>query len=230
MKKRIFAFTAILGMLALFSENITFAQEECKVLMPTISDSYTGECKKGLAHGEGSAAGIDTYEGSFSKGLPHGTGKYTWKDGRIYEGDWSKGVRDGNGSMIYPRAGEDSILSGIWSKDEYYGKEIIPQYRVTKAQGIARSSIRKVSDVGVGLSVSLYINGSFNTDIEDFFMDVSSGETLMSGNKYVIENATVPYTVSIKYRVWNTMRSQQHDVFFNFIINEPGTFEVTISN
>lgn len=225
-----FNYSLLAMLLFLCSGSFIYAQDECKVLMPTISDSYTGECKKGLAHGTGSATGIDSYEGSFSKGLPHGTGKYTWEDGRIYEGDWSKGLRDGKGSMIYPGADEDSIVAGIWKKDEYIGKVVIPPYRITKAQGLVRSSIRKVSDVGAGFSLSLYLSGRFNTDVDDFFMDTDSGEEYMSGSKYVIENATVPYSVSIKYRVWNSTRSAQHDVFFNFTINEPGTFEVIISN
>lgn len=217
-------------MLILFSGSILFAQDDCRVLMPEISGSYTGKCKKGLAHGKGLAVGTDTYEGRFTKGLPNGIGKYTWEDGRIYEGDWSKGVRNGKGSMIYPRTGEDSIVAGIWKDDAYIGKEIIPPYRVTKTQGIVRSSIRKANEVGSGFSVTLYLAGRFNTDIESFSMEADSGEEFVSGRKHGIENAIVPYSVSIKYRVWNTMHSQQHDVYFDFTINEPGTFEVTITN
>jgi hypothetical protein len=75
------SFKALWFMLILFSGSILFAQEECKVLMPEISGSYTGKCKKGLAQGKGLAIGTDTYEGRFLKGLPDGTGK-------IYMGRW----------------------------------------------------------------------------------------------------------------------------------------------
>ena len=217
-------------MLILFSASIIHAQEECKVLMPEISGSYTGKCKKGLAHGEGLALGTDRYEGRFSKGLPNGTGKYTWADGRVYEGSWSEGLRDGKGTMIYPKTAGDSTLAGFWKDNEYIGKEIIPPYKVTRTQGVVRWSIRKANEVGSKFSVGLYLGGNFNTDIENFSMDASSGEEFTSGRMVGIENAIVPYSVSIKYRVWNSMHSQQHDVFFDFTINEPGTFEVTITN
>lgn len=214
----------------LCSGNLLNAQEECKVLMPEISGSYTGKCKKGLATGKGIAVGTDTYEGRFSKGLPDGTGKYTWADGRVYEGSWSAGVREGKGKMIYPPEQGDSIVSGYWKKDEYVGKELIPQFRVTRNQGLVRYSIRKANDVSNGFSVGLYLAGSFNTDVDNFSMDTTSGQEFESGRKRGIENAIVPYKVSIKYRVWNSMHSQQHDVFFDFEINEPGTFEVTLTN
>ena len=49
-------------------------QSECKVKMASISGSYTGDCKKGLAHGKGNARGIDSYEGQFSKDCLKGKG------------------------------------------------------------------------------------------------------------------------------------------------------------
>jgi hypothetical protein len=216
--------------LILLSASILYAQEECKVLMPEITGSYTGKCKKGLAHGKGFAVGTDTYEGRFLKGLPDGGGKYKWADGRIYEGSWLAGERDGKGTMIYPTVGEDSIVAGYWKKDEYVGTELIPPYRVTRNQGIIRYSIRKVNEVGSGFSVGLYLAGAFNTDVDNFTIDAISGQEFESGRKRGIENAIVPYSISIRYRVWNQMHSQQHDVFFDFTINEPGTFEVTITN
>jgi len=73
------------------------AQNECKVLVPELSGSYFGKCKKGLAHGKGKALGIDSYDGNFRKGLPHGGGVYKWENGAIYDGDWREGLRDGKG-------------------------------------------------------------------------------------------------------------------------------------
>lgn len=42
-------------------------QSECKVLLPALSGSYEGGCRKGLADGDGVAIGTDTYKGSFKK-------------------------------------------------------------------------------------------------------------------------------------------------------------------
>ena len=38
---------------------------DCTVNKASISGFYTGECKKGLAHGMGIAQGTDRYEGHF---------------------------------------------------------------------------------------------------------------------------------------------------------------------
>ncbi len=99
----------------LFSNPIVlFSQQKCKVLMPAISESYDGKCKKGLANGKGIAKGIDTYEGRFSKGFPNGIGIYTWASGNEYVGEWDFGSRHGEGIYKFKYQGKDSIQAGIW--------------------------------------------------------------------------------------------------------------------
>ncbi len=217
-------------MLILFSGSIIYAQEKCKVLMPEISGSYTGKCKKGLASGKGLAVGTDTYEGRFLNGLPDGRGKYTWADGRIFEGSWKDGIMEGQGTMIYPRAGGDSIVTGIWKDERYYGPVPLPPYKIERAMSVVRSSIRKINDMGSGVRIGIFLGGNYNVEISDFSMVSDTGEQMMLGQRYGIENAVVPYTVSLKYRTWNYLHTQQHNVIFEFTINEPGTFEVTINN
>ncbi len=230
MKNKKTHFKTSVYLLILFSGSILYAQDECKVLNPKLSGSYTGGCKKGLAHGKGSAVGIDSYEGRFSKGLPNGEGTYRWDDGVVYEGDWSKGERDGQGSMIYPTDGQDSIVSGIWKDDVYMGKIRIPPYKITMSRGVIRSSIRQINEMGSGFRVGIYQAGRFNNDIEEFTMVCDSGEEYISGRFYAIQNAILPYSVSIKYRTWNALHTSQSEVVFEFTINDPGTFEVTLHN
>ncbi len=218
---------AFFCVLILFSGSITYAQNECKVLMPAISKSYTGECKKGLAHGEGSAMGDDYYDGQFKKGWPNGRGKYTWHDGAVYEGDWSMGIREGKGTMYYIN---DSVVSGHWKDDVFIGEILIPSYQITRKSGVIRSSISKISETGTGFRVGVYLAGNFNIDLEGFTMYCESGEEFTSGRYVGIQNATVPYSVIIKYRTWNALHTSQSDVVFEFTINEPGTFEVSITN
>ena len=98
-----------------------YSQQNCKVLMPKISGTYIGKCKKGLAHGKGKAVGISTYEGKFRKGLPNGYGIYTSSKGEIFEGNWKKGLRHGKGKFIYNTNNKDSLLVGIWQNDIYIG-------------------------------------------------------------------------------------------------------------
>ncbi|MEN6453498.1 MAG: hypothetical protein ABFD10_04500 [Prolixibacteraceae bacterium] len=103
----------------------------CHVLIPEISGSYEGECKKGLADGMGKATGVDQYEGEFKKGYPNGKGKYTWKNGDNYEGEWKKGVRDGYGLMTINMEPKDSIITGYWLENTFVGQEKFP-YKVNQ--------------------------------------------------------------------------------------------------
>lgn len=219
-----------MAILLMYSGALLMSQENCTVLVKDLEGSYTGKCKKGLAHGDGKAQGTDLYEGSFAKGLPHGSGKYTWSNGNFYEGEWRKGLRYGEGSYTYTDEGRDSVQAGLWKNDNYMGEIVVPAYKITRSVGVARSSISKSSDTGSGVRVNLILAGRANTDIEAFSMVCGSGSQFVSGNTYGVQDAAVPYTVSIRYRTWNQMHSTQRDVVFECIINEPGTFDINISN
>lgn len=220
----------VLYMFLLFSGSMIHAQNECRVLLPGISGSYTGRCKKGLAHGKGVATGVDSYEGHFSRGLPNGSGRYRWADGTVYQGEWLKGARNGKGTMTYPTESGDSIVTGIWKDDVYSGTELIPPYQITMSRGVIRSSIRKMNEMGTGFRLGIYQGGRFNIDLENFTMVCDSGEEYTSGRYIAIQNATLPYSVTIRYRTWNVLHTTRSEVIFAFTINEPGTFEVSLTN
>jgi hypothetical protein len=63
--------------------------------------------------------------------------------------------------------------------------------------------------------------------IEDFSLAYDSGSEYRSGNYYGIENMKFPVSVKVKYRSWNQLRTSQYNVIFEFIINEPGSWDVT---
>jgi hypothetical protein len=63
-------------LLIITGSNIYEQTGDCRVAKASISGSYTGGCKNGLAQVKGVAQGIDRYEGQFVKGLPSGTGIY----------------------------------------------------------------------------------------------------------------------------------------------------------
>jgi hypothetical protein len=212
----------------LISGNLLYAQEsDCKVLLPRISGTYSGECKKGLANGTGVSQGIDKYEGEFRKGLPEGLGTYRWADGTFFEGYWKDGLREGSGKMIYS---SDSTITGYWKADKYVGKENLKKYEVLQTRYVARSTFSKVSDTPKQIKVRLTMGGAPNTSIQDFSIIYSSGDEFKMNNVYGIQNVTFPVTVRVSYLTWNVVHSVQSQVSFEFVINEPGNWDVNIQN
>ena len=114
----------LLIMLNIFFSVCTLrAQENCEVKVKELQGTYTGGCEKGKANGTGKAIGTDLYEGEFKDGYPDGKGMYTWKDGHYYIGLFKKGKMEGKGDMYYESAsGKDSVISGYWKKDKYFGE------------------------------------------------------------------------------------------------------------
>lgn len=212
----------------LFSYNILFSQNsECKVLLPRLSGSYDGDCKKGLAHGKGVAQGLDRYEGEFKKGLPEGLGLYRWADGTYYDGYWKEGLRDGAGRMVY---GTDSVRSGYWKADKYTGEKETKRYEVLQSRYVARSSFIKTANTPNQVKVKLTLGGAPNSTVQDFSMVQSSGDEFRPGNAYGLQNVTFPVTIRLQYRSWNLMHTVLSDVTFEFRINEPGSWEVNVQN
>lgn len=207
--------------------NSLYAQEDvCKVLLPNISGTYTGDCKKGLAHGKGVAQGIDYYEGQFVKGLPSGKGTYKWQDGSYYEGQWANGLREGKGRMVI----KDSVTVGFWKKDKYAGEKLIPPYIITRSMNIVRSNITESGSAVPGVKILIVETSTDSKSIEGFTLSYSSGSEYRSGKAYGIQNPTFPLDVKIRYTFWNNMHTAQAEAIFEFTINDAGAWDVSISN
>jgi hypothetical protein len=206
--------------------NQIYAQDKCTVAMPSLSGSYTGECKKGLANGKGMAKGIDSYEGEFRKGYPEGSGKYHWADGTYYEGNWKQGMRDGLGKMIYP----DSTVTGYWREDKYIGKKLIVPYEIITNRSVDRYSISKSMNTPNLIRIRITQGGADNTTISDLSIAFDSGSETRMGNVFAIQNIIFPVTVKVTYSTWTQLHTVQFEVTFEFRINEPGQWDVNISN
>src|SRR4051812_8071780 len=90
----------------------------CKVEMSTLNKSYTGDCKRGYAHGQGEAKGIHKYIGAFQNGWPTGKGIYYYNDSNYHSGIFLEGLKEGKGETHYVRTGlPDSVIKGYWSGD-----------------------------------------------------------------------------------------------------------------
>jgi hypothetical protein len=201
-------------------------KNECKVLKPEISGTYEGGCKKGLAQGTGVAQGIDRYEGQFNKGLPDGKGTYRWENGIYYEGQWKGGLREGKGKMVYP----DSVVTGFWKEDKYVGLKLVAPYRVVSSISITRFNITKTPDKNDRLRLRIMQGGVDNISIQDFSMIYNSGSESHNGNYYYLENVKYPLNLKIRYRSWNLMMTAQSDVTFEILINDPGSWDLTLYN
>lgn len=210
----------------IFGNYVYAQQSDCKVTIADISGSYSGGCKNGLAHGKGVAQGTDRYEGQFIKGMPDGKGTYRWAEGTYYEGQWKNGMREGMGKMVY----RDSLVTGYWKDDKYLGEKLIPPFKITNSRSVSRSTISKSINVGNGVRIRILQGGSDNTTIEDFSLAYDSGGEYRVGNTFGIQNTLIPLDVKVRYRSWNQLHSTQYDVIFEFTINDPGTWDVAITN
>ncbi len=120
----------------------SFAQD-CTVALNALQGAYTGDCKRGVAHGVGKASGIDSYEGSFKKGLPHGEGTYQWANGDVYSGTFVKGEKEGYGVLTLGNNGLKQ--QGYWLDDEYIGTEKKPYTIVQQSNSILRVTFKRIS-------------------------------------------------------------------------------------
>lgn len=205
-----------------------YSQQDCKVLMPELSGTYIGKCKKGLAHGKGKAVGTDTYEGYFRKGLPSGYGIYTSSTGEVYKGKWKKGMKDGEGEFIFGDSKKDSTLVGIWKKDVYIGLK--PEKpNVIHKENVDRYSFRRQSD-GNRVFIDIFRNGTRNADIEQFRVIGTSG--IKTQDEYIVyyEEVVFPFVCKINYKTWNKAHTAQYYVTFEFKITQSGVWKLNIYN
>ncbi len=230
----------------------TYSQADCKVLDEKINTSYTGDCKKGLAHGKGTAKGKDSYEGHFKKGQPHGKGTYTYAngssyignlkegkrhgDGRFddheggrYIGDWKADMKHGEGKYFLKINEQDTILAGLWKEDKYLGPKPEKPYVITLNRGVDRTSMFRIAD-GNRLTVKIMQNGGVNDSVTDYRFTWSSGTELMISNGWAWENIEYPFEGRITYRTANKLKTATYTVTLEFIINEPGFWELVLHN
>lgn len=231
MKKRKGFMQEILLSIFLLSGIHVYAQQtDCKVSMPNLSGTYTGGCKKGFAQGKGVAQGVDRYEGQFNKGMPEGKGVYSWADGSVYDGQWVNGARDGKGKMVFHLAGKDSIVSGFWKDDKYIGEKYIQPFKITRNLGVVRYNFYKMGAQGSDISFKIFLGGKINSDIEGFSLASDSGSEFQLGSATGFQNVHFPVSIKITYRTWNLFHTAQSDVTFEFEINDPGKWEISINN
>ncbi len=214
--------------LFIFTYQLAISQDiDCKVLLPNISSKYVGKCKKGLAHGKGMAWGVDTFRGNFSKGLPHGQGEYIWNNKVKYSGSWKNGEMHGKGKLTFNK---DSVIIGYWQNGEYLKSETSksPQaFSIIKNKNIDRCRIVKT---GSGDRILIKLQEFSGQRPYDFFsVSVDGGNYFKIGNSIGVLITKLPIEVNIRFTAPSKLKTITYNYEITFVINEYGTWEVTLS-
>jgi hypothetical protein len=207
-----------------FSNN----KENCKVLLEPISGSYNGSCKDGLAHGRGTAKGVDTYNGLFNEGLPHGNGTYTYQNGNSFKGQFQNGMKHGSGEFTFFVGEQKMVQKGYWQHDEYVGNNKPTElFRVTERTNILSYSIKLVGESENQIKISFFTAHTryIPTGLE---IVTSRGELLQEMRDFSIYRFTPPNHVSVRYTIMTA--GGPRVCALSFIIMQPGKYEVVISN
>ncbi len=192
----------------------TYSQD-CKVKLETISVSYEGDCKKGFAHGNGKASGIDTYEGTFKKGLPDGKGTYTWANGDIYVGAFKKGLKSGAGKLI----SSDGPIEGYWVDDEYIGKDKYPYKMFSADNKISDIQFTRKGNDKNQIVISYELKGR---RVEHGKINA---KTLLGNYASLVQE---PWTKTLSQVIFPIRIQVDGNERFDIIINQPGNWEVKV--
>jgi hypothetical protein len=95
---------------------------------------------------------------------------------------------------------------------------------------VSRYTFVRSASKSDGIKIRLMQAGNDNVSVEDFSLAYDSGSEYRSGNYYGIENVRYPLTVKVKYRSWNQLLTSQFNVIFEFVIYQPGSWDVVIIN
>ena len=105
-----------------------------------------------------------------------------------------------------------------------FGEKLISPYKITRNIGVVHYHFYKVSDTDNNITLRL------GSGISNFSMLYSSGNEYISGTTDGIQDVRFPLHLKITYTVWNKVHTSQNSIVFEFVINEPGKWEVTIGN
>ncbi len=217
-----------------------FSQYNCKVLVENLNGQYNGECKKGLANGEGSAKGIDTYVGNFKKGLPNGFGVYTYENGSNFIGKFRKGLKDGYGLQnTITEAGDLVQDYGLWMADSL----LVPNdsralFKVNLSKGIKIVDPKLTRDITTKNQVwiNFQVDGIPDNSVIIENSEISSGKKIDTKERSL--NTLIafddikefPVTVKLKYQIRKTEQLFMVDCQTEIVLFTAGMWEININH
>jgi len=209
-------------------EESPLRKRNCRIPLESISVDFWGECKNGMAHGNGIAQGEDRYEGVFKKGLPNGEGKYIWANGDYYIGDFRKGMKDGKGKLIKSTASPEDIAAkpmGLWSNDEFVMDLVEAEYNIILQRNVIRVEPRLIKPEKKFIKVRLR-EGTFPDNAE---INTLSGDVRNLGSYITIEEPIFPYKMYLTFQHFNKFNSSSQQVILDLELVTPGEWDVFIN-
>jgi hypothetical protein len=196
--KMIYAATVFMAMAL---NAIMASAQTCEVLIPELSGEYKGECKKGIATGQGEVKGkVHAYKGSFKNGKPNGQGTYHYSDSMFHIGNFQEGLKEGKGEMHYVLANKtDSVIAGFWSGDIYRGKRYVT-YVSDAREYFDQVEINPSSRPGNTISFEITVTSTGSESIDSYL----SLTQLVSTNGVFIRpltKSTVPRKSTYSYEI-----------------------------
>jgi len=190
----------------------------CQVVGGEIDAIYVGKCKDGFASGEG----VLRYTNS--------NGKY------MFVGNFKKGKMHGKGQLFVFDGGEKKLIrEGVWKRSVFKGEKRVNDkpYEIKSRFNLDRYSLKKISD-GNQVRFKFNRNGGTNS-VTNLTIEGDSGikEGITfdgSNDNQGYSNVEFPFSCRVNYTTANKMRSTTFDVRFEFIINEPGVWEIVLTN
>lgn len=224
--------------IAIISSTLVFGQFDCKVIPPELQGQYNGECKKGLADGEGAAKGTDTYQGAFKKGYPHGFGVYSYSNGSVYVGAFKKGVRDGYGMLNDMSSGAKIMYYGLWVA----GKLVIQNdarglYRVSFFKGVTMiiPSVVRGNEYQNQIFLEFTEKGQPTKTATIVDYEISSGEFIDNldrtyNREIQFDNISeFPVTLKLKY-IYKQADWRNQDCEFEVTLFTPGVWTIKLEH
>ncbi len=235
MKKYIFLIGAFL--IVTFTGH---AQYDCKVLVKELQGQYNGDCKKGLAHGEGRAKGEDEYVGSFKKGYPQGYGVYTYNNGSNYIGNFTQGKKDGYGLFnILSEKGDLIQEYGLWLADSL----IVPNdpkalYKVKQRRGVRLIDPELNRDVSLKneIWINFQTNGVPDKSVVLTNTEISSGHELDTQDRSLntlvafSEITEFPVTFKLEYQIRKTSHFEMTDCVVEVVLFTSGRWDIDLNH
>lgn len=216
------------------------AQYDCKVLMESLQGQYNGECKKGLANGNGMAKGVDSYTGEFRKGYPNGFGVYTYENGSNYIGHFRKGKKDGYGiSNKLTKAGDLIQDYGLWLADSL----IIPNdpkalFKIKERKGVKviDPSVNRDPGFKSQVWINFQVNGVPDKTVVVNEAEISDGVLLDTKDRSL--NTLVafddikkfPVTLKLSYQIRKTEQLFPVDCQVEIVLFTAGLWEIDMNH